>query len=313
MPRRTERDVDLLAEGTTPDGTALDARDKEAGLARAGGKSGAVGIRRRGASKKRLVIFAALVCAICAVAAFAPLIAPYDPYLTDYSQMLAHPSAEHLFGCDNFGRDEFSRVIYGTRVSVIMSVIAALFTMLFGTLIGIIAGLFGGWVDSVLMRISDTFLAFPEIVLGVAIVGALGPSTTNALIAIVAVMWVRFARIARGLALELKSADFIFNARQSGCSMPRIVMSHSLPNIMPHILAALVLEIGNIMLTLASFSFLGLGVQPPTPEWGAMLNDGRSYFQTAPMLMVYPGLAIFISVAIFNLFGNALDDWANNR
>lgn len=256
----------------------------------------------------RLVVFGALVCVIALVAVLAPLIAPYDPLATDYDNALAGPSAAHLFGCDNFGRDIFSRIVFGAQVSVCMSVSAALATMIVGSVIGMIAGLFGGWLDSVLMRLSDTFMAFPEIVLGVAIVGALGPSITNAVIAVCAVMWVRFARIARGLVLSLRESDFVFTARLSGCSWPRIIASHLAPNVLPHLLAAMLLEIGYIMLTLASFSFLGLGVQPPTPEWGAMLNDGRNYFQTAPRLMIFPGLAIFITVASFNLFGNAVND-----
>lgn len=260
----------------------------------------------------RLVILGVLVLLVVGVAVFAPWIAPYDPTATNYDIGLAGPSVDHLFGCDNMGHDMFSRVIYGTRISVTMAVSAAVVTVLIGTAVGLVAGLFGGWLDSVLMRVSDTFLAFPEIVLGVAIIGALGPGIINAVMAIILVMWVRFARIARGLVLTLKDSDFVFTARLSGCSLPRIIVSHLIPNMVPQMLVAMLLEIGYIMLVLASFSFLGLGVQPPTPEWGAMLNDGRSYFQTAPHLMFFPGLAIFITIAIFNLFGNAVNDRLTN-
>lgn len=260
----------------------------------------------------KLVILSFPIVLIVLVALFAPLIAPYDPLATDYDMTLAGPGMQHLFGCDNLGRDIFSRVVYGAQISITMAVSAAVITMLIGTLIGMIAGFFGGWLDSVLMRISDTFMAFPEIVLGVAIVGALGPSITNALIAVIAVMWVRFARISRSLVLMLKESDFVFTARLSGCSWPQIIVQHVVPHLFPQMLAAMLLEIGYIMLTLASFSFLGLGVQPPTPEWGAMLNDGKSYFQIAPHLMLFPGLAIFITVALFNLFGNAVNDHLTN-
>lgn len=260
----------------------------------------------------RLMVFASLVVLVVLIALLAPMIAPYDPLATDYDSILASPNAEHLFGCDNLGRDIFSRVIYGAQISVTMAISAAFVTMAIGTVIGMLAGFFGGWLDSVLMRISDTFMAFPEIVLGVAIVGVLGPGIINAVIAVTAVMWVRFARISRGLVLSLRESDFVFTARLSGCSWPRIIVSHLIPIILPHMLAAMLLEVGSIMLTLASFSFLGLGVQPPTPEWGAMLNDGKSYFQTAPFLMLFPGLAIFITVALFNLFGNAINDRLTN-
>lgn len=268
-----------------------------------------MGVRQTGKkSNTRLIALALLMALMAFIVLFAPMIAPYDPLATDYDSILASPSVEHLFGCDNLGRDIFSRVVYGAQTSVTMAVSAAFVTMIIGTMVGMLAGFFGGWLDSVLMRVSDTFMAFPEIVLGVAIVGALGPSITNAVIAVTAVMWVRFARISRGLVLSLKESDFVFTARLSGCSWPQIIVSHLIPNILPHMLAAMILEVGYIMLTLASFSFLGLGVQPPTPEWGAMLNDGRSYFQTAPHLMLFPGLAIFMTVALFNLFGNAVND-----
>jgi ABC-type dipeptide/oligopeptide/nickel transport system permease subunit len=256
----------------------------------------------------RFVGLGVLVGTIVFVAVFASVIVPFDPLATNYDSALLGPSAEHLLGCDNFGRDIFSRIVYGAQISVSMALLAVLITAIIGTIVGTIAGFFGGPLDSVLMRTADTFLAFPEIVLGVAIVGVLGPSMANAVIAVTAVMWVRFARIARGLVLSLKHSDFIFTARMSGCGWFRIIVSHLIPHILPQMFAAMLLEIGHIMLILASFSFLGLGVQPPLPEWGAMLNDGRNYFQTAPHMMFFPGLSIFITVAVFNLFGNAVND-----
>lgn len=166
----------------------------------------------------RITVLVCLAILIFLVAVLAPLISPYDILKSDYASSLDGPSAAHIFGCDNMGRDEFSRVLYGTRVSVFMSLGAVLITAAIGTIVGLLAGTFGGWLDNVIMRISDIFMAFPEIVLGVAIVGLLGPNIANAMIAVIAVMWVRFARIARSLSLSLKESDFITTARLSGCS-----------------------------------------------------------------------------------------------
>lgn len=262
-------------------------------------------------SSRALKITAVLALIIVLVGIVAPFLVPYDPYATDYSCSLAAPSAAHWFGCDAMGRDVFSRVLCGTRVSVFLSLVAIALPLVVGTILGAVAAYAGGWVDEVLMRIADVFQAFPEIILGVAIVGILGPGLMNAVFAVMAVLWIRYARLTRSLVLQLLHSDFIDTARMSGARPSQILFRHMLPSIAPQLLVGGMLDLGFVMLTLASFSFLGLGIQPPTPEWGSMLNDGRFYFASSPHLMVYPGCALFITVLVFNLLGNCLSDRIN--
>lgn len=257
-------------------------------------------------SPRTLKVSGAFALAIVVLACIAPLVAPADPYATDYATALQGPSARHWFGCDAMGRDVFSRVVYGARTSVLTTLVAVAAPLLIGCTIGFAAAWRGAWLDAVLMRIADMFQAFPEIILGVAIVGMLGAGLVNAVIAVIAVAWVRYARLTRSLVLSLKQSGFVETAYLNGASGVQVAVRHLLGHLAPHIISMAVLDIGYILLTLASFSFLGLGAQAPTAEWGAMLNDGRAYFASAPHLMAFPGLALFCTVLVFNLFGNAL-------
>ena len=259
-------------------------------------------------SRVSLAVFGCLVALVVLVAVFGPALAPYDPYETDYALSLAAPDAAHPFGCDALGRDVFSRVVYAARTSVLMSLFAVAVPLAVGVAVGVAAGYAGGWVDSLLMRVTDMFQAFPELILGVAVVGILGPGMANAIVAVVAVTWIRYARLARSLVVSMREEGFVATARMSGEGPVGIVVRHLLPNMATQVIAMGALDISYVMLTLASFSFLGLGVQPPTPEWGSMLSEGRTYFASAPHLMLFPGMAVFVTVAVFNLFGNAVSE-----
>ncbi len=257
-------------------------------------------------ASRRLAVFGALSLLVLVVALIGPLVSPYDPNATDYAAAFSPSSAAHWFGCDEMGRDTFSRVLAGARVSVLLSLAAVAVPLVAGTVVGSVSAQVGGAVDAVLMRIADMFQAFPELVLAVAIVGVLGPGLENVVLAIVIVTWAKYARLARSLVLRLKESGFVACARMSGASQAQIVFRHELPHMVPQLLVMAVLDLGYVILAIASMSFLGLGIQQPTAEWGAMLSAARSYFATDPALMVYPGLAIFLTVLVVNLFGSAL-------
>ncbi|MCD7955030.1 MAG: ABC transporter permease [Lachnospiraceae bacterium] len=254
-----------------------------------------------------------MVLGIILVAVFAPLIATHDPAEAILTDALQSPGREHLFGTDKLGRDLFSRVIYGTRVSVSSALIlvACIFTV--GSILGIIAGYFGGWVDAVIMRIADMMIAFPGMVLAIAVAGILGANITNAVIAITIVSWTKYARLARSLVLKMKNCDYVAAARITGSKTGHILWKYMFPNTLPTLIITAATDIGSMMLELAALSFLGFGAQAPTPEWGLMLSEGRSYMQTAPWLMLYPGLAILIVVIVFNLLGDSLRDVLDPR
>lgn len=251
-------------------------------------------------------VLGALVVILFAIALVGDKFVPYDPLAVDYANAFLTPNAQHWFGCDAMGRDLFSRVICGAKTSLLTTTISVIIPVILGCIIGFISAWCGGWVDAVLMRISDMFQAFPHLVLGVAIVGILGPGIINAVLAIIAVAWIRYARLTRSLILTLKSKPYVATCKMNGLNNAQIALKHLLPNIAPHVISMAMLDFGYILLTLASFSFLGLGIQPPTPEWGSMLNDGRVGFAATPHLMVPPGCALFLTVLVFNIFGNAL-------
>ena len=256
----------------------------------------------------------ALIVGLVAGAAIAaPIVAPHDPATVDARAILAPPSGEHWLGTDNLGRDIFSRLVYGARWSLGAAAAAAAAIVLVGITVGVIAGYIGGLVDDVAMRIVDVLLAFPSLVLALAIVGTLGPSLQNVLIGMVAVWWVDYARVMRGLTLGVKGREYVTAARCAGAPAGRIMLRHILPNVVPSVLVLATLELGGLMLAISGLSFLGLGAQPPTPEWGTMLNDGRPFFQRAPQLMIYPGLAITIVVVGCNLLGDGLRDVLDPR
>ena len=254
-----------------------------------------------------------LVFLLLAITVLTPFIAPYDPLDSIMREANSAPSAAHLFGTDKLGRDVLSRILYGASYSLtsVLGLVAVIFVV--GTMLGVIAGYFGGVVDVVIMRIADMMISFPGIILAIAIAGILGGSLINAMIAMLCVTWTKYARLARSMVLKIKKRDFVDAAVVSGGSALHILWVHILPNILPLMIITAAADIGAMMMELAGLSFLGFGSQPPAPEWGLMLNEGRQQLQTAPWLMFFPGLAIFITVVVFNLWGDSLRDVLDPR
>jgi peptide/nickel transport system permease protein len=249
-----------------------------------------------------------ILVAAFAVALAAPVIAPHDPNVQDVPNRYAPPSLDHPLGTDNLGRDEFSRLLHGARISIFTAAGIGVAILTIGMAVGLLAGFAGGAVDGLLMRVVDVLLAFPSILLALAVTGMLGPGLLHLAIAMIAVWWVDYARLARGLVLSVKERPFVESARALGLPSYRVILKHVLPNIVSPVVVLATLQTGRVLLALAALSFLGLGVAPPTPEWGAMLNEGQSYLARAPQLMVYPGLAITITALGFNLLGDGLRD-----
>lgn len=264
--------------------------------------------RRTGA---RVGLFVALVFLILTIAA--PLIAPYDPADQDLASALSPPSAAHLFGADQYGRDMLSRVIYGSRTALFAIVAADGIAVLIGGGFGLVAGFLGGAVDTIVMRVVDVMLAFPYLLLALIIVAALGPSLTNSIIAIGIIYTPQYARLMRGQVLSVQDSDFVWAARSVGAGRMRIMLRHVLPNSFSPVLVMATLQAGSVVVETAGLSFLGLGAQPPSPDWGALLADGHSYFLTAWWIATFPGLAIFCVVLGFNLLGDALRDELDPR
>jgi ABC-type dipeptide/oligopeptide/nickel transport system permease subunit len=257
---------------------------------------------------KQFTVFCILALVVIGTAVFAPFIATHNPYEAVIANAEQPPDAKHWFGTDKLGRDLFSRVIYGTRTSLTSALLLVVITLFIGSALGTLAGYFGGVTDSVIMRISDMMISFPGLVLAIAIAGILGPSLLNAVIAIVAVSWTKYARLARSLVLRIKHKDYMSAAVLTGSKTGYILRNYICKMTMPVLIVTAATDIGTMMLEIAALSFLGFGAQPPTPEWGMMLNEGRSYLQTAPWMMFFPGLAVFIVVAVFNLLGDSLRD-----
>lgn len=258
-------------------------------------------------------VFSLLALAVIAVAVLAPVLATHDPNEAVLANAVQPPSAEHWFGTDRMGRDLFSRVLYGARTSLTASLSLVGIIMVAGTFLGIVAGYFGGVLDAVIMRISDMMISFPGMVLAIAVAGIMGANLANAVIAIAIVSWTKYARLARSLVLKIRSRDYIAAARVTGSKTSHILWQYMLPNALPTILITGATDIGTMMLEIAGLSFLGFGAQSPTAEWGLMLNEGRAYMTAAPWLMVFPGLAIFITVVVFNLLGDSLRDVLDPR
>lgn len=249
-----------------------------------------------------------LAVLLIVIALFAEQIAPYDPLEASLREAFQAPCKKHFFGTDALGRDVFSRVICGTRTSVFSVLLLVSIVLAVGTLLGIAAGYFGGVVDGVIMRIGDMMIAFPDLILAIAIAGILGPSLRNSMIAITAVSWTRYARLSRSLVLKIRMKTYISAAEISGSRNIDIVRKYIFPNIMPTMITTAATDIGSMMLALASLSFLGFGIQPPAPEWGYMLSEGRTYILSSPWLLFCPGLAVFVTVVVFNLWGDCLRD-----
>lgn len=254
-----------------------------------------------------------LVLILVIIAVSAPLIAPYDPLDAIVKDANMEPSAAHLFGTDKLGRDVLSRILYGASYSLssVLILVSAIFIV--GTTLGVLAGYFGGKVDIIIMRIADMMISFPGMILAIAIAGIMGGSLVNAMIALLVVTWTKYARLARSMVLKVKKRDFVEAAVVNGGTPVHILWTHIVPNILPLMVITAAADIGAMMMELAGLSFLGFGSQPPAPEWGLMLNEGRIQLQTAPWLMFFPGLAIFLTVVIFNLWGDALRDVLDPR
>ena len=263
--------------------------------------------------REKLIFFKVLTLILLIVAAIARKLCPYDPYAQDLLLAQKPPSAEHILGTDRYGRDMFSRVLVGSTTSIYATLLLVSIVTVTGTVIGLICGWCGGIADTVLMRISDLFLAFPSLVFALAVAGVLGGGIQNAIIALAVIGWPKFARLARGLTLAQKDSPYLMAVKMSGSSVPKILFKHILPNIAGQILVTAVLDIGTMMMELAGLSFLGLGVQPPAAEWGSMINDGRSMLQISPWMVLAPGVAIFITVMIFNLLGDTLRDYIDPK
>jgi len=254
-----------------------------------------------------------LVVVILLAALLGEVAAPHSPRKQNLANRLQPPSAEHWFGTDDYGRDIFSRVLSGARISIQVAAVVLGIAVTLGTLIGAVAGLLGGWVDAVLMRLTDLFLAFPALVLASAIGAALGSNLTNTMLALSMVYWPWYARLARGQVMALSQRDFVQAARALGMSDASILRRHMLRNILPILLVQISLDVGYVILYTSALSFLGLGAQRPEPEWGLMLNDSRRFVQTAPWTMFYPGLALTLAVLAFNLLGDGLRDYLDPR
>lgn len=262
---------------------------------------------------KLAMVGTVLVAFFILIAIFAPLIAPYDPIEVDLSRTLLPPSSEHIFGTDQFGRDIFSRVVYGARIEVGIILLVTVISGTIGLAVGITAGYFGGVIDDVLMRITDVFLSFPNLILAMALSAMLGRGVFNAIIAISLVGWTIIARLARAESMKIKSLPYIEAIRALGASNIRILLLHILPMCMSPVLVQLSLRMGSIILTAAGLGFLGLGAQPPTPEWGAIVSDGRSYLVEQWWISTFPGLFIALVVLGFNLLGDGIRDMMDPR
>ncbi|MBM4428787.1 MAG: ABC transporter permease [Chloroflexi bacterium] len=259
--------------------------------------------RNRGA-----IIGLALVIVEILIAIAAPLIAPHDPLKQSFAVALKPPSRTHLFGTDDVGRDILSRVIYGARISLRVGLISVGIASIFGTSLGILAGFRGGRLDSLIMGVTDILLAFPGVLLALTIIAILGPGLFNVMVAVGIGGIPSYIRVARGSTLTIKGCDFVTGARAVGCSNARIMWRYILPNVLPPLTVLMTVGVAGAILTASGLSFLGLGAQPPTPEWGAILNAGRTYLRQAWWFAVFPGLAITITVLAMNMLGDGLRD-----
>ena len=259
--------------------------------------------------KQKLALVAGIfVLLLFLLAIIGPYITPYKSSEFDYNAILQGPSLKHLAGTDTYGRDIFSRIIQGTRISLFVGFISVLLGAIGGTLLGLISGFYGKWVDGLIMRICDVLFAFPGMILAIGIIAILGPGLENVIIAVAIFSVPIFARIVRSTTLSVKASLYVEATRSIGAKNKRLIWKHIFPGTLSSVIVYFTMRIGNAILTAASLSFLGLGAQPPSPEWGAMLSSGRDYISTAPFVAIFPGIAIFITVLAFNLLGDGLRD-----
>ncbi len=268
---------------------------------------------RRFRKETTAVVGLVIIIVFFLLALLAPWISPYDPLAQNIPASLAPPGAAHWMGADKLGRDIFSRILYGARISLFSGVAVIAMAGLFGSLVGLVAGYARGWWDEGLMRITDIFFAFPSLILAMAIAGALGPSLQNALIAVSVVTWPVYARLVRGQVLGLREREFVQAARAVGAPDSVIIRRHLLPNTLSPLLVQASFDMGGIILAVAGLSFIGFGAQPPTPEWGVMISEGRNYITTHWWLTFFPAMSMLFAVAGFNLVGDGLRDVLDPR
>ena len=267
-----------------------------------------IGTVRRNTVKARLILFSVLAIALIVCSFFSEYLTPYDPYLQNLDIAKQAPTKAHPLGTDRYGRDMLSRVIAGSRASIFSTLLLVAVITTLGTAVGVTCGWIGGLTDTVLMRISDVFLAFPGLVFALAVAGVLGGGLQNAIIALAAISWPKYARIARSQTLAQKETQWMKAVRLSGSGTGKIILKHILPNCMAPIIVQATLSIAGSILAIASLSFIGLGISPPTPEWGSMVSTGRQYFRAAWWVCAFPGFAIMLTILSLNLLGDGLRD-----
>ncbi len=277
------------------------------------GRKGLSAYLRRLLGHKNFTIGALLLAFLLFLSLFAPWLSSFDPIKNNLPGRLKPPSGMHYFGTDEYGRDLYSRVLYGSRISLMVGVVAVSIGATIGTTLGMIAGFFGGWVDRFLSRLFDVFLAFPELLMALTVMAILGPNLTNAMMAVGISVSPRFARLIRGTVLTVKARDYVEAARATGTKSARTLIRHILPNCLSPLIVLTTLRIGAAILTESNLSFIGLGVQPPTPSWGSTISAGREFIQEAPWLGFIPGFAILLAVMGFNLMGEGLRDFFDPR
>jgi ABC-type dipeptide/oligopeptide/nickel transport system permease subunit len=264
--------------------------------------------------RNKLALFGLfLVVALILIALLAGIISPYDPVQIYLKESLRPPSSAHLMGTDVLGRDILSRIIYGSRASLIIGVVATSISLVIGVIVGAISGYYGGWLDSIMMRITDVFFAFPFFILAIAIMTFLGPSFINIFIALGIVGWTNYARLIRGQVISVKESDYVEAAHAVGAKDARIIWKHVMPNTLAPIIVYTTMNVGGVILAEAGLSFLGIGVQPPAPSWGLMLAEASNFIFNAPWMVIWPGVAIFLTVLGYNLLGDGLRDALDPR
>jgi peptide/nickel transport system permease protein len=290
-------------------GTVVAERDAPHVRGRSAGSMALRRLRRNRAALAGLIAFGLIVL----IALAAPLIAPYNPNALNPSDSLLPPAVEHPFGTDSFGRDTLSRVIWGSRISVQVGFVAVTISVIGGAILGLVSGYYRGWVDLLVTRLTDVMLAFPGILLALVIIAVLGRNLTSAMIAVGISAMPGYVRVVRGSVLSVREHDYVIASQVIGCSNTRILLRHILPNVLAPVIVLATLGIPNAIIAGASLSFLGLGIQPPTADWGEMLSSGRSHYAIAWWLSVFPGLAIVVTVLAINLFGDGLRDALDPR
>ncbi len=257
----------------------------------------------------KITVSACVALILVLIAIFANVIAPNDPYATSAAAIRQAPSSEFLFGTDNLGRCVFSRVLYGARTTIAATFVLVALSFVLGSFIGVLSGYYGGILDEIMMRVADVMLAFPQMVVAIAVAGILGGGLLSAMIALGVTMWTGFARLARSHTLAIKSCPYVQAARLAGKGGPAIMMSHILPNIIAPLLTNALTQIGTTMIGISGLSFLGLGVVPPTAEWGSMINESRAYIQIAPWAVLYPAFATIVTIIVFNYLGDCVMEY----